>query len=365
MILRDWDRRVTHSSIPLITEDVPEDMFDVEETEASDVLLSEDEFFAPSAEDRQDNWRRGAERGSFSSRRSTSLRSQRVRRPSRGYGSGYGGGDDDDDEEGGGSYLRRGGGGSVRRGNSFATYTWDGITPHVLFRYFDYNVQPGHRYRYRVRLALADCNHDVLEMYLDKTVTERRSKIKKDSLKTYNFTDWSEPSPVASVPLPARVYLASAETANESNYNDEPEANILVKVFNSELPAEIAIKESFLRGSVLNVEEKPKVIWADRANRDTNEWNEKFVFRTGITVVDFRGGKRLSSKNRDLTVPARVVLMDPAGHLFLQNELDDSESVTEFQDAIEGNLDGLSPYGGRSDSFESEGWYDDDDDDES
>ncbi|MCH8840128.1 MAG: hypothetical protein IH831_05520 [Planctomycetes bacterium] len=221
-----------------------------------------------------------------------------------------------------------------------------------MFRFFDNKVQPGHRYRYRVRLALADVNHGISEKYLDKTVTERRSKIKSEKRKMFNFTDWSKPSPVASVPLPARVYLASAETAKESNYNDEPEANILVKVFNSQLPAEIAIKEPFLRGSVLNVEEKAKVIWADRANQDTDEWNEKFDFRTGITVVDFRGGKRLSSKNRDLTAPARVVLMDPAGHLFLQNELDDSESVNEYQVVIEGGRDGRSPYGGRGRGFE-------------
>jgi hypothetical protein len=216
-----------------------------------------------------------------------------------------------------------------------------------LFRYFDYKVQLGHRYRYRVRLALADVNHGVSEMYLDKTVSERRSKIKKESFKTFILTDWSEPSPVASVPLPARVYLASAETANESNYNDEPEVNILVKVFNSELPAELALEDSFLRGSVLNFEDKASVIWADSADQGTEELNEKFAFRTGITVVDFRGGKRLSSKNRDLTVPARVVLMDPAGRLFLQNELDDSEPVTEYQDVIEGGQDSRSSFGDR------------------
>ncbi len=78
LILRDWDRRVTHSSIPLIEEDVPEDMFAVEETKASDVPLGEDEIFAPSAEDRQDN------RGSGQIRTG-------VRNPDQGFGVGYGG----------------------------------------------------------------------------------------------------------------------------------------------------------------------------------------------------------------------------------------------------------------------------------
>lgn len=240
-----------------------------------------------------------------------------------------------------------------RRGGISTMYTWDRETSHLLFRYFDNTVKPGHQYRYRVRLALADVNHNIPEQYLDKTVTERRSKIKSKVLKKYTFTDWSEPSPVASVPLPARVYLVDSVPANEATFDDEPEANMLVKVFNSELPAELAKNEEFLRGSVLNFAAKASVIWADRADRDEEDkWNEEFEFRTGITVLDFRGGEKLSSKNRDLTAPARAVLMDLAGRMFLQNEMDDSESVAEYEDVIEGGQDSRNRRGGRGGGFE-------------
>ena len=49
-----------------------------------------------------------------------------------------------------------------------------------------------------------------------------------------------------------------------------------------------------------------------------------FRFQTDITVVDIRGGERTVRSDKR---PARVLLMDPAGQLFVQNELDDSDAV--------------------------------------
>jgi hypothetical protein len=152
---------------------------------------------------------------------------------------------------------------------------------------------------------------------------------------------------VASVPLPARIYLVSADPASESTFTDEPEAKILVQAFNGQLPAEIALEKLFLRGSVLNVRDKASVIWVDRADLEQAQINQDFDFRTGITVIDFRGGDRLSNRNRDLTVPARAVLMDPAGRLFLQAELDDREPVGAYQQALEGDTGGMNRFGGR------------------
>lgn len=338
LVLRDWDRRVTHSAIPLLSEETTEETIDVEQPEESDEPVGEDNLFTVRSEDSRDELGRGYNEDRTTARRG--FPGGRMPGPG-GYSERFRGEEEMYGRPGEGEGYGREGGRSLRRGGSAAvTYVWDGETEFLLFRYFDNKVNPGHQYRYRVRLAIADVNHDVPEKYLDKTVIERQSKNKN---KVYQLTDWSEPSPVASVPLPARVYLASAETANASNFDDEAEANILVKVFNSELPAEIARLESFLRGSVINVEDKASVIWADRPDQqDLDKWNEDFVFRTGVTVIDFLGGEKLS---RDLTVPARAVFMDPAGRLFLQDELDDSEPVTEFKDALEGGQDNR-PFGG-------------------
>jgi len=203
---------------------------------------------------------------------------------------------------------------------------------HKLFRYFDNTVKPGHRYRYRVKLVLRDVNHLSSEQYLDKSVIERRSKTKKE-LRPFRLTEWSEPSPIVSVPLPARIYLASAKPAKETNVNAEPEAQLLIKALNSQYKAEIALAKYFPRGSVINVHEKADVVWS---NDYTSEQNSEFDFNTGITLLDFSGGEKLSRRNKDLTSPTRAVLMDASGRLFLQSELDDLRPVAAFQRVISG-----------------------------
>jgi hypothetical protein len=337
LILREWDRRVTHSSIPLVAEEVTESEMETDGTEPSDSdqPAEDDALFGIRSPDRAGDLRgeggidrRGQGRGSMYSRL-----------PMMGGGEAY--------REGAYMGGEPGMSRSYSRSGMEGSFSWDGETPYVLFRYFDDSVQPGHRYRYRIRLALVDVNQEVPEQYLDKTVTERRNKIQSDSLKVYRLTDWSEPSPVASVPLPARVYLVSGDPAKESNYNDEPEAKFLVQAFNSLLPAEIAREEDFLRGSLLNVQGKASVIWVNRSDFTEAQANQEFDFRTGITVLDFRGGDRLSTRNRDLTVPAQAVLMDPAGRLFLQSELEDRQSVEDYQRALEGDERDMPGFGGR------------------
>ncbi len=352
LVLRDWDRRVTHSEIPLIEEEEPEGFEDFEEgtmEEESD----ETDMFAR----RSNNFDEGGfgERSGRMTGR-TGRRSTRGGRggargmprgmPMRGMSEMMGG-----EFMGGG--MERGGRGGMSRGRgSVADFVWDGQTSHVLFRYFDNSVKPGSRYRYRVRLAVADVNDEVDERYLDQTVLERRKQIKVASRKAYQFTEWSEPSPIASVPLPARVHVAGAEPIKQSSIDDEPEAVMLVKAFDSGLPAEFAKKESFLRGSVLNPLDEADVIWTQVSSTDGSEQpeelKEKFQFRTGVTVVDIRGGEKLSTKNRDLLHPASVLLMDPAGRLFVRVESEDAEPVQEFEDAKEG----LTADGGRGGGFQ-------------
>jgi hypothetical protein len=312
LILRDWDRRVTHTEVPLAIDDEMEEAVESEGEIEEDQPAGEDSLFAAGPIDREAVGG-GEER---EGRRGPGSRSGASRRYS-------------------GSMENEGGRG-VGRGSSTGVYSWNGFTPYVLFRYFDDTVEPGHRYRYRVRLALADVNHEVPEQFLDKTVIERREAIKSASQKAFRLTDWSQPSPVASVPLPARVYLASAKIASPTNLNAEPEAKFLVQAFNSQLPAEIAMEESFLRGNVLNVHNKASVMWVNRSDLMPEQESQDFDFLTGITVVDFRGGEPLNQRNRDLTAPAQAVLMDAAGRLFLQTELGDSEPLQTYQQALEG-----------------------------
>ncbi len=308
LILREWDERASHSSMPLFSE-FPEQGTGLMEEEAAGEAAEEDDIFS----------------NSVSSNRGGGRPSTRRPVPSR-------------------LTLPRGGGSrgeiSARPiGTDLPAFVWDGTTPYVLLRYFDNSAKAGRKYRYRVRLVLYDVNSGLSsDKNLDETVKARRAKLKKNALK-YRFTDWSEPSPVASVPLPARIYLVSAKPAKETNYNAEPEVELLIKALNSEYAAEIARAEFFARGNVINIHDKATVIWANKFSPDKEP---EFDFRTGVTLLDLRGGEKLSNRNRDLTVPTRAVLMDAAGRLFVQTELEDMEPVAEYQQALEGDQDSRS-----------------------
>ena len=52
------------------------------------------------------------------------------------------------------------------------------------------------------------------------------------------------------------------------------------------------------------------------------------------------GGERLSGKNRDLVAPARAVLMDASWRIFIQSQIDDYDTVTSFNDVVEGGGNG-------------------------
>ena len=68
------------------------------------------------------------------------------------------------------------------RSRELPEYAWDGLTKTLLFRFFDDTVEPGHRYRYRVRLVLKDVNVDQPAKFLDPTVRRRRQGEAEESL---------------------------------------------------------------------------------------------------------------------------------------------------------------------------------------
>ena len=51
---------------------------------------------------------------------------------------------------------------------------------------------------------------------------------------------------------------------------------------------------------------------------------EGFKFVTGMTVLDIEGGKKLA---KDYVSPGRVMMMGPAGELYIRSELDDKPAV--------------------------------------
>jgi hypothetical protein len=357
LILKEWDDRVSHSSMPLATEDIPpaeQEMLDAAKTadEAEkEGEATDDGGFGGARRELPVGGEMYGERGGYGGE----MGGEMYGRGGGGYGrggyggemggrGGYGGemgGRGGYGGEMGGEYGGRGGGygrGGYGLGQGagvveLADFVWDGKTESVLLRFFDNSVEPGHSYRYRVQLAIKDVNDNVDEGKLDPSVAARRREL-KENMRYFRLTEWSKPSPIASVPLPARTYVMKADPG-------KGEVDMLIKALNSRFAAEIALVESFTRGMVLNIRDKAKIVWS---NQYDEEKDPEFDFFTGVTIADIQGGGELSNKNRDLTAPARVMLMDAAGKLMVRKELQDQTTVKDFNAALEAPRDG--EYGG-------------------
>lgn len=319
MIMRPWGDDVTHSDMPLLT---PDEMMAELEAEAAAAAETDEEVAEGeiSAFDRVMDRKRALEERNDPSRMYSGAESLELGGGILPQGS-YSG------PEGGGGW-----GGTARLGEEgefvLPTYQWDHRTDFILFRYFDSRVEPGKRYRYRIRLVLTDVNLNQPESQLDPKVNERKAASKS----RYFFTDWSEESPVATVPQPGLVFVKGAKISNNPSAS-ESEAELLIKSLDSEYAAEIGVADMFTRGSVLNLQRQAQIIWSSLYDVQQQPDSPVFDLFTGQTLVDFDGGDKLGG--RAPLAPVRALLMDSSGRMTVHNELENVQPVAEFNAIIE------------------------------
>jgi hypothetical protein len=364
LVGRDWGREVTHSEIPLAT--------DAQELPDAEKSPDAEDNAAPESAEPADLFSGGPSTGGGGVGRpsmtggygmtSRGGRGFGGEMGSRGYGGemggrGYGVGMDGRGYgEGGGrgaSYAGAGGGGLGQGGEPQA--------PCWLLRFFDFSVEPGKKYKYHVRMAMLDPNQsygtryvsaDSLDKEADKRIRQEKAA-RKSRTTPYRLTEWSKPSVTVSIPLAGSVKVVSTKPATDK-FNDEPSTTLLVESFGSDDKGnaiQAAEEDNFHRGSVANMAKDSKVLVEGGRAYDPVS---KFPFRTGITVADIRGGERLTRTEQR---PARVLLMGPAGQLFVQDELEDADAVdmhkAAFSEDTNGGAAGFMGRGG----FEGRGGF--------
>lgn len=212
-----------------------------------------------------------------------------------------------------------------------------------MFRYFDFKVKPGKRYRYRVQLVLRDPNGArevrvdeqgaelppfVPDKYLAPEVRERLKPLTENQ-RQYRFTEMSEPSPIVEIPQAHRVVARSVEPASENRVYDEPKAKVGLTIFDLEsgkeasyglsLPEDSEDAEiEFMRGTVLDFTASAQAIDPRTASQ---EKLDSFEFQTGKTLLDIQGGGKIP-QSRTLTEPAELLFVDENGNLLVRSELE-------------------------------------------
>jgi hypothetical protein len=202
--------------------------------------------------------------------------------------------------------------------------------PFWMFRFFDTNVEPGKRYRYKVQLVLTDVNGYIPRPFLDGKVIARLPELPKTPSAKYSVpplkTPWSEPSPVVSIPMAGELRVAKTTPATERQFNSEPSVRMLVKSFDLDedgKPVQAAIEEEFRRGSVMNLTKDAETIMGPFIDKV-----DDFKFRTGATLLDIEGGEQLPG---ELSAPSKALVMDAGGRLSVRDELADLGDVEQHR----------------------------------
>ena len=215
---------------------------------------------------------------------------------------------------------------------------------YYLLRFFDFSVEPGKKYKYRVKLVIKDPNYGLPQAVLSPAVLDRQAKetqqakARKADKPFYRIVEkWSDPSPAVGIPMNGNVRLAETKVPAADKANDEPTVKMLVEAFDvdeSGAPIQAAAEKDFKRGSVANMVQDTEYL-VDAMTIDTQK---DFKFFTGMTLLDVDGGTKIAGA-RDMNYPARILVMGPAGELYIHNELDDKSYVDFHKATFEKSAD--------------------------
>lgn len=253
------------------------------------------------------------------------------------------------------------------------------VIPYQLFRFFDYAVEPGKHYQYRVKLVLMNPNYGVEPRYLGR---------EELGASWFLETDWSDPTELVSMSRDAEVLAGSVKPT--VSVMVEPKATVGIPFFYEKTGIELFEEHEVVRGQLLNFLQRPVPESETRAEPSEEEEEgfggyveeeeeeeeeggymeeeyeedvgkrtrrvrkerrrpkvekieatEKVDFLTGAVLLDLSGGKRLPGKDRKLTEPGTILLLGPEGTLIVRNELDD---LLEYQRYKEGKQEARPGY---------------------
>ncbi|HUY90039.1 MAG TPA: hypothetical protein VMV10_14985 [Pirellulales bacterium] len=183
----------------------------------------------------------------------------------------------------------------------------------MLFRFFDFTVQPGKKYKYRIRLALENPNWNKPVQYLKSPDLAKEEFI---------YTDWSEPTPEVFVPLGSELL---AGDANPKAGPKDPSAKILVRQFDKEKAVTAVHVFDLTRGATANADEVEVHTTNSSPGGAPPASTEKVDFRTDATMVDLVGGDKLVGFPKETKSPGRILVMRSDGELAMLSEFSDAE----------------------------------------
>jgi hypothetical protein len=206
-----------------------------------------------------------------------------------------------------------------------------------MLRYFDFTVEPGKAYAYRVQAVLEDPNNPEdgarpSDASCEPTVIVRR----KEASEPIRTTPFSEPSSTVRVPsgnvvlagsvnAPIEVAVGPNKVRIPRRPTDEPTVKVLALAWDSKGPYDAVIQTDVARGAVVN-----GVADAEAIDPSVQRVRmlKQYRYQTDTMVLDIYGGSKIKSSD-DLTAPGYMLVMDPYGRLQFRGEMEDRPRYEE------------------------------------
>lgn len=228
--------------------------------------------------------------------------------------------------------------------------------PYRLFRFFDFSVQPGKTYVYRVRMIVRNPNHGLV-------ATENRFASPEITEKEYLQGAWSEQSPSRNI-TDNKILLVGGVKAGTATR--DPQAQLILGEWVSKYGSmayqlfgvehrDIGLdrpmmttrsgnqrptdrneydvlnpKLALIRGAVLNL---PPLKTLIAPPRSTVPQKDEVLFRANSMLLDMTGGTKLRGQSR-VEEYGHVVFMQPDGSLVEHSQLQDFADYSEALEEI-------------------------------
>jgi hypothetical protein len=200
----------------------------------------------------------------------------------------------------------------------------------ALLRYFDFTVEPGKTYKYRVRTMLEDPNNPLEGVRPPNSSLETEVVVRRNqATEQFRVSEWSEASPAISVSQggqvlagvvaqPRTVAVRDGRVRVESKASDEPTAQVLALTWKPDGPYDVPIETTVRRGAVLN----GKKAEAEAIDPTVNKLRKfDYTYATDMLIADIAGGQPLDAKG--LTGPGFLLVMGSDGRLEFRSETQD------------------------------------------
>lgn len=242
---------------------------------------------------------------------------------------------------------------------------------YYLFRYFDFTVEAGKTYRYRVQLIAANPNVGLAEVAVDNPAIVKEVDL---------TSPWSDPSNAVTVGLDSRILLASIAAPRLRAPYDDPTGKVTAVYFNLDEGSEWYTDDEQLvrRGNVADFK-RVKTTNADAATagtggsassssltggarpsvgrgsagssgrRTTDSATTQMVdVVSGVCVLDMVGGSAFPTTrngNKDLRSPSRMMVVSPSGTIEIRSMVEDNDTINRLKSGANAARSGMGGMG--------------------